>query len=409
MITQCKNCAGQLVFDPEKQMLVCGHCGSAFRPEEFDASEKEPLWDKKAEAMSDIYGTDSAEFMDCYVYTCGSCGGEIIINGSEASTKCIYCGNSAVVFNRISRQKRPKLIIPFKITKDEAVEAVRARFNKGMFIPKEVKNFKPENVRGIYIPYWIVDCDHKASVIISGRVSSGKSSRTVYYGRAGRMRFNNLPLDASKMLSDESSSRLEPFNMNSAKPFDEDYLLGFYSNISDITYGDLRSAACKRADQYFDETVLNSVHGCSHKKIDSERHMTDIDYDHLKYAMFPAWFITYYHKGRHNTILVNGQSGKVVCGVPWNKVLFFALLIVTGIVLTALTFLVMRPFLEAMFSSSSGSHSHSSNGNGKLLGVIIAGAVTMFSVGIAKIRKVIKSIDLTQANSIFNFVKKRQE
>ena len=125
--------------------------------------------------------------------------------------------------------------------------------------------------------------------------------------------------------------------------------------------------------------------------------------------MFPAWFITYYYKGKHNTILVNGQTGKVVCGVPWNKVLFFALLIVTGIVLTALTFLVMRPFLEAMFSSSSGSHSHSSNGNGKLLGVIIAGAVTMFSVGIAKIRKVIKSIDLTQANSIFNFVKKRQE
>ena len=124
--------------------------------------------------------------------------------------------------------------------------------------------------------------------------------------------------------------------------------------------------------------------------------------------MFPAWFITYYHKGKHNTILVNGQSGKVVCGVPWNKVLFFALLIVTGIVLTALTFLVMRPFLEAMFSSSSGSHSHSSNGNGKLLGVIIAGAVALFSLGIAKIRKVIKSIDLTQAKSIFNFVKKRQ-
>ena len=237
MITQCKNCAGQLVFDPKKQMLVCDHCGSEFKPEEFDASEKEPFWDKKAEAMSDIYGSDSAEFMDCYVYTCGSCGGEIIINGSEASTKCIYCGNSAVVFNRISRQKRPNYIIPFKLTKEEAVEAVRNRFKKGMFIPKAIKDFKAENVRGIYIPYWIVDCDHKAAVVISGRVSSGKSSRTVYYGRAGRMRFNDLPIDASKMLSDESSSRLEPFNMNSVKPFDEDYLLGFYSNISDITYG----------------------------------------------------------------------------------------------------------------------------------------------------------------------------
>lgn len=406
MITQCRNCAGQLVFDPGKQMLVCSHCGSMFKPEEFNDSGNEALRDKKAESMSDIYGSDSAEFMDCYVYTCASCGGEIMINGSEASTKCIYCGNSAVVFSRISRHKRPKYIIPFKLTPDEAVQAVRERFKKGLFIPKEIKEFKAENVRGIYIPYWIVDCDHKGAVVISGRVSSGKYSKTVYYGRAGRMIIKELPLDGSKMLSDESSSRLEPFNMRGIKPFDEDYLLGFYSNISDITYGDLRRAACRRADEYFNEAAMNSVHGCSDKKIDSERHITDIDYDHLRYAMFPAWFVTYNHKGKHNTILVNGQSGKVVCGVPWNKVLFFTALIVSGIVLTAAAFCILNPLLEAMFTTSSGSRS--SNGNGKLLGLIIAGAVAMFSLGIAKIRKVIRSIDLTQANSIFNFMKKRQ-
>jgi predicted SnoaL-like aldol condensation-catalyzing enzyme/DNA-directed RNA polymerase subunit RPC12/RpoP len=147
-MTYCRNCAGQLVFDPEKQMLVCDHCGSSFKPEEFDVSEKIPLWDKKAESMNEVYGTDSEEFMDCYVYTCGSCGGEIIINGSEASTKCIYCGNSAVVFNRISRQKRPKYIIPFKVSKDEAVNAVRERFKKGLFIPKDIKNFKAELSKG---------------------------------------------------------------------------------------------------------------------------------------------------------------------------------------------------------------------------------------------------------------------
>jgi hypothetical protein len=406
-MTYCRNCAGQLVFDPEKQMLVCDHCGSSFKPEEFDVSEKIPLWDKKAESLNEVYGTDSEEFMDCYVYTCGSCGGEIIINGSEASTKCIYCGNSAVVFNRISRQKRPKYIIPFKVSKDEAVNAVRERFKKGLFIPKDIKNFKAENVRGIYIPYWVIDCDHKGSVVIQGSVGSGKSRRIVYYGRAGRMSLKELPLDASKMLSDESSSRLEPFNMRGMKAFDEDYLLGFYSNISDITYGDLRSAACKRANAYFNEQALNSVRGCSDKKIASEQHITYIDYDNLRYAMFPAWFVTYYHKGQHNTILVNGQSGKVVCGVPWNKVLFFTLLIISGIVLTVASYFIVKPFLEWFFSSSSDSSS-SSDGNGKIIGVIIAAAVVMFSVGIAKIRKVIKSINLTQAASIFNFVKKRQ-
>ena len=178
--------------------------------------------------------------------------------------------------------------------------------------------------------------------------------------------------------------------------------------MSDITDGDLRRATYKRADSYFDEQVLNSVHGCSNKKIYRERHVTDIDYDNIKYAMFPAWFVTYYHKGQHNTILVNGQSGKVVCGVPWNKVLFFTLLIAAGIALTAVSFIILKPVLTALFTDPT-SGKHSSDGEGKILAVIIAGAVAMFSIGIAKIRKVIKSIDLTQANAIFNFVKKRQE
>ena len=408
MITQCRNCAGQLVFDPEKQKLICGHCGSEFAPEEFTQSEKEYLADKQAESMNSVYGTDSEDMMDCYVYLCHSCGGEIIINGTEASTRCIYCGNSNVVFSRIAKHKRPQFIIPFKLTKDDAVAEVRKRFKKGMFIPKDIKNFEVDNVRGIYIPYWIVDCDHKASVVIQGQVSSGKHSRTVFYGRAGRMSLKRLPLDASKILSDESSSRLEPYNLNAMKPFDEDYLLGFYSNISDITYRDLRSAANARASEYFNEYAIADVKGASGKKVCKESHVTAIDYSNLNYAMFPAWFITYFYKGQHNTILVNGQSGKIVCGVTWNKVLFFTLLAVAGIALTAVTFILMRPVLEAMFTGSSRSSS-SSDSRGKILAAIVCGAIAMFSIGIAKIRKVIKSINLTQDNAIFNFVKKRQE
>ena len=222
------------------------------------------------------------------------------------------------------------------------------------------------------------------------------------------MKFSQLPLDASKMLSDESSSRLEPFNYADMKSFDEDYLLGFYSNVSDVTYGDLRSAACQRANEYFNQLVLDSIKGASNKKIISSNTLTKIDYNNLRYAMFPAWFVTYYHKGKHNTILVNGQTGKVVCGVPWNKVLFFTLLAITGIALTVVSFIVLRPILGAMFTSS-GRSSSSSDSNGKIIAFFIAAAIGMFTLGIAKIRKVIKSIDLTQAQSIFNFVKKRQE
>ena len=166
MITRCKNCSGQLVFDPKKQMLVCDHCGGLFNPEDFNTTGNESLIDKKAESLNEIYGTDSKEFMDCYVYICSSCGGEIIVNGTEASTQCVYCGSSAVVFSRIAKQKRPRGIIPFKITREEAIEAVREQFNKGFFIPKAIKEFKPNDIRGIYIPYWLVNCIHDKSKFV---------------------------------------------------------------------------------------------------------------------------------------------------------------------------------------------------------------------------------------------------
>ena len=404
MITKCKNCSGQLIFDPKKQMLVCDHCGGMFNPDEFEGSKTEPYVDKEAESLNDIYGIDSKELIDCYVYICNSCGGEIIVNGTEASTQCIYCGSSAVVFNRVAKHKRPHGIIPFKVTKEEAVEAVRKRFNKGFFIPKSIKQFKPDDVRGIYIPYWIVNCIHKGSVVISGEVSNGRHSKIEYYGRAGQMRLSNLPLDASRTLSDDSSSRMEPFDLNDMKEFNEKYLLGFYSNISDVTYGNLRRAADERADAYFNELAIKSVHDARKPKIHSSDQITAIDYNNMKYAMLPAWFITYTYKKRHNTVIVNGQTGKVVCGVPWNKGLFYFIQFLAGAIVSAVLFLALRNILPILFTTST----KVSTASIMLIGVFITGAMALFSYGLVRIVKIIKSINLTQAISIFNFVRKRQ-
>ena len=386
-------------------MLVCENCGGTFTPGDYGVSEKELLWDTKVESLSDIYGTDAPEYMDSYVYICKSCGGEIIINGTEASTKCLYCGNTAVVFSRIAKQKRPGFILPFKLTSDDAVKAVHEQFDKGILIPKSIRNFKPDDVRGIYIPYWIVNCKHKGSVVVSGTVSRGKRTSTVYFGRAGKMNLTGLPLDASRMLSDDSSSRLEPYDLNEMTSFDEDYLLGFYSNISDITYWNLKSAASKRADEYFNELVLKSVHDAGSLSIYSESHMTAVNFSNMKYALLPAWFVTYTHNGIHNTVVVNGQTGKVVCGVPWNKKFFFFMMAAAGVLLTGLFFLILRFLLPYLIDFKSGKSTTSSF---EFLAAIAAGTIALFSYGIARIKKVIKSIGLTQDVSIFNFAGRRQ-
>ena len=250
MATLCKNCSHALVFDPRTQLLTCSSCGSTFEPEEIESQAKEYREDLKAEAASEVYGAvDDKSLMDCYVYTCSECGGEIIVNGTEASTQCVYCGNPNVVFSRISKQKRPEFIMPFSISKDQAIVLAQKAVKKGVFVPKEIKNFSVDCCRGIYLPYWIVKAKYADAVVIKGQVKQGKNSVTKYFGRAGRLDFDSLPIDASRALCDESSAKLEPFNFHKLKPFDDDYLAGFYSNVSDVTYSDVRSAALLRAQE----------------------------------------------------------------------------------------------------------------------------------------------------------------
>ena len=406
MATLCKNCAHALVFDPTTQKLVCNACGSFFDPEEIESEAKEYRQDLKAESAEQVYGTGAKEYMDCYVYQCAECGGEIIINGTEASTTCVYCGNSNVVFSRIAKQKCPEYIMPFSITKEKAIELVHKKIDHGIFIPREIKKFKPDCVRGIYIPYWIVNAEFTDAVVIKGKVKSGKNYVTRYFGSAGEMSLKKLPIDASRALSDESSSKLEPFDVSHLKPFDEDYLAGFYSNVSDVTYSDVRYATLNRAKEYFEEEAKNRVKASSKEVTDSRPHIK-VGND-MAYAMLPAWFITFPYKGKHNTILVNGDTGKVVCGLPWKKGLFIALLVIIGIAATVAAFIVLKPMLPLLLTPSSHKHSSSSDGRGKIIAAIIAAIIALFVSGVNKVRKVIKNINLTQDKDIFNFTKKRQ-
>ncbi len=406
MATLCKNCSHALMFDPAKQKMFCSACGSTFTPEEVESESKQFREDLKAEEMSEVHGGDKSQYMDCYVYACSECGGEIIINGTEASTTCVYCGNPNVVFSRIAKQKCPEFVMPFSVSKDEAIRRAREQIRKGIFVPKEIKNFSIDCCRGIYLPYWIVNATYSDAVVIKGSVRQGKNSVTHFFGRAGKLPLKNLPIDASRALSDESSSKLEPFELSRLKPFDEDYLAGFYSNVSDVTYSDLRYATLHRAQEFFNEAALDDVQASS-KKVVSSRPSVRLEND-MVYAMLPAWFITFKYKGKPNTILVNGDSGKVVCGLPWKKVLFFTLLILLGILITVATFFVFRATLPVFFSSSGRRSSSSNNGRGKIIGVLIAGIIALFTVGIRKVVKVIKNINLTQDKAMFNFMKKRQ-
>ena len=203
-------------------------------------------------------------------------------------------------------------------------------------------------------------------------------------------------------MSDESSTRLEPYDLKDLKSFDEDYLTGFYSNVTDISFGDMKKVVCTRANGFFREAACDDVKGVSGKSVVASKPHTAIDYGNMRYAMLPAWFVTFDYQGKHNTVLVNGQTGKIVCGVPWNKKKFVAMVAGMSAVLTALFSFILRFLLPALLENSD------DDDGGNVILFLIVLCIIAAAGGLTQMKRTVKSIELTQSKSIFNFVKKRQ-
>ncbi|MBO4636494.1 MAG: hypothetical protein J5685_05030 [Clostridiales bacterium] len=400
MASKCPNCAGPLRFAPDQGALFCDKCGGIFNPEDIEVEHRDLLEDQEIVSGSEAYGfTDEGEMGDFNVYTCNNCGGEIVINSTEASTFCIYCGSPSIVFSRVSKFRKPKFIMPFKVSKQEAESIIRNRISPNKYIPNEIKNFHVDSIRGIYIPYQVIDVEYRDALFIQTTVGSGKHRRTVYYKRAGKCMFKDLPVESSSKLNDGSSVRLEPYDLRDLVPFDEDYLTGFYSDMCDLSREQLDATIKKRLFRIFLDEVKKTCRGSYRTN-----HYTRPYIIHQKapeYAMLPVWFLTFFYENKPHTILVNGQTGKVVCGLPYNEKKVTRDVIIYGLLCSLpLAFICELIGYGAMTSKDSDI--------GNLIFYAIIFAVCMFVGGAGKFKKLQNSIEKTQSSATFGFVKKRQ-
>lgn len=456
MIIDCPACGAGLMFDPESGKMKCEACGSLFEPYELEEDfqrrgEKElhqsfaqndtqndiksnpstgglklsggadysgnsesssfdssinpafnpesdfdhPVFDHSDYYEQSDYGDtmDDDETMECNIYTCTSCGAEVAINSVEASTFCSFCGQPTVVFNRVASQKKPKYIIPFSVTKDRAISLIRERLNKGFYVPDAIKNFEIERVRGIYIPFWLYDIYYHDSQYLRGTVGSGKNSHTYYYFREADCDFTRLTLDASRQLNDETSQRLEPYYMKDLKDFSLEYLSGFYADCYDVKTSQLDGLAISRARTMFQEEVNNSISAHSIRVL---KNNPEFKIKKTDYAMFPAWFLTFRYEEIPYTLLVNGQTEKIIGGVPYDRakvsVSFAILAAILSVIATFIVFMLLQSDDEEVGKT--------------ITSIIVLGAIA-FVFGMKNLKMVKESAALTSLSDTNNFVKNR--
>lgn len=403
MIYKCPNCGGALKYDVNIQKMKCEYCISYFEPEQMtiqmenSSGVREEMVAAEEVKVEDAGAEGSEKYIEYNVYCCKSCGGELFVNGLESSTFCAYCGQPTIVFDRVSKELQPQYIVPFTITKKEAESHIREKLKRGFFVPKEIRQFNVEQLRGIYIPYWLCDIDYKDKQSIKGTIGSGKSKKTRYYYRAAECRYKNITLDASSRLNDETSQRLEPFDTTKLVPFNAGYLSGYYADCYDVNKKEIEILATQRAKCLFDEEVRKTVKA---NDLVTTSYCPRTRLHDMKYVLLPVWFLTFRYQDEPYTFLVNGQTGKVVGAVPYIKNLFW----MVWLLMSAVGTIFLTPVVTGLVQSGA-----DLEGRMKLWIGIVGLGVAAFFTGLRKLEKVKESIHLTKSKVMLNFVKERQE
>ena len=325
---KCPCCGASLIF--KNEALHCDSCGNDFdldglrQINEADSQLKgESKYDWEHYEPRTYESDDEIELAS---YTCPSCGAEITGDETMGSTVCPYCGSAAVVKGQFDGALRPDYIIPFKTDKKAAVSAFENDFKNAPFLPDAFKvKKKIEEMAGVYVPFWMFDCDcnaaitYSASKIITWSDSEYNYTKTDHYKifRSGSVGFANIPVDGSKKADDAYMEAVEPFDYNAAVDFSGAYLSGYLADKYDVSAEDSIERANERVKNSTVSVFRDTISGYASVTPDN----TTINFSggKIRYSLLPVWMLNIKYMNKIYKFAINGQTGKVVGEYPVDK------------------------------------------------------------------------------------------
>ena len=350
---KCPACGGSLHFDGESGKLICDYCDSRYELSQFE-EEKEVDFDGEETAEVEGKGTEfssdgtwetesqnskwGSEGENLNVYTCPSCGAELICEETTAATSCPYCGNPAVISSKFEGGLKPDYVIPFKLSKEQAVEALNNHYGGKVLLPKA---FKDQNhireIKGVYVPFWLFDADTDGEMSFSAsntriyRRGDYRITETDHYRvyREGDMSFVKVPVDGSKKMPDDYMDSIEPFNYNELKRFSAAYLPGFMADKYDVESEDAAERANLRCRNTLEAALASTVIG--YETVIPTGGNIRLHKGKVHYALLPVWLLSTKWNDKNYLFAMNGQTGKLVGDLPMDKRSFWTWFLGIGV------------------------------------------------------------------------------
>ena len=345
---KCPACTGPLHFVGASGNLECDYCGSSFSVEEIDGPFDEKL-EKAAEQFDDKQKTANKENAwedendELCTYSCPACGAELICDITTAATSCPYCGNPTVVPGMFKGGLKPDYIIPFKLDKNAAKEALTKFYKGKKLLPKEFSDKNHiEEIKGVYVPFWLFDGETSADIsYLATRVHSHvhgdeRITTTEHYKvrRAGSAIFKKVPVDASTKMPDAHMDSIEPFDYSALTEFSTAYLSGYFADRYDVSEADSVERAKSRVANTIESMVNRTAVG--YVTCMPQGKTVRVKPEKASYVLLPVWMLSTRWNGNNYLFAMNGQTGKLIGDLPCSKAMFWKWFFKISIPITAL-------------------------------------------------------------------------
>jgi len=314
LLAKCEVCGSLL----DEEDLFCANCGTeAPRPE-----ERSP-----AEADSTRLATHNFE--------CSGCGASMSFDAGASALRCPFCGSVEMVQREDAKVLAPRRVVPFRLSREEAVAAMRRWLGRGFWRPGDLsRQASIVEMTPVYVPYWVFEArTHTYWTADTSRTPPG--ARGDWYPLSGEHRgsYSGLLIGASGALSAQETSQIAPFDLAAGVAAAE-------ADLEDVTVEQF-SLPRKHARPLARQGLENAeAQACQSAYVPGRARNVHVNVRieamSSEPVLLPVWIMAYRFGDRLYRFLVNGQTGRSTGQAPisWTKVtIAAAFVVVVAIVL----------------------------------------------------------------------------
>ncbi|MCR5460921.1 MAG: hypothetical protein K6F51_13670 [Acetatifactor sp.] len=217
---------------------------------------------------------------------------------------------------QIERKMQPEYVIPFRITKEAALENLRRQMKLGPFVPDDFLGYEMKIIPA-YVPFWLLDISYEDQQIWKYRGDRYEASK---YAKAGGMiRLDQFSVDGVYDLEDVITCGLGPYDYSQLVPNSQ------IMPVEDVLQEECQVVECEVGREEAEKTATKMIQAAFNREIQkrldengAEMLRTEPVFrvDNSTLALLPIWFCIIYADDGDFIAYVNGQTGKVVYVLP---------------------------------------------------------------------------------------------